>query len=54
MTRYWADEAQTEAAMKPDEDGTLWMYTGDEAVMDEEGYVRSMFQIKCVTEEPSH
>lgn len=41
---YWEDEAHTKAAMKPDEDGTMWMYTGDEAVMDEEGYVRSEFE----------
>ena len=39
--------------MKPDENGTLWMYTGDEAVMDEEGYVRSKLQLKDSAEEPA-
>lgn len=43
FARYWEDEAHTKAAMKPDDNGTLWMHTGDEAVMDEEGYVRSEF-----------
>ncbi|KAI0761447.1 acyl-CoA synthetase [Irpex lacteus] len=37
---YWEDPEQTAAVMKWDEDGTLWMYTGDEAIMDEEGYLQ--------------
>ncbi|KAF8999106.1 acetyl-CoA synthetase-like protein [Cyathus striatus] len=37
---YWDDEDQTNAVMKTDADKTLWMYTGDEGIMDEEGYVR--------------
>ncbi|KAL0948787.1 hypothetical protein HGRIS_008917 [Hohenbuehelia grisea] len=36
---YWEDEAQTKQVMRY-EDGTLWMYTGDEGIMDEEGYLR--------------
>ncbi|KAJ7207094.1 hypothetical protein GGX14DRAFT_500091 [Mycena pura] len=38
---YWGDEDQTRAVMRRDADGTLWMHTGDEGVMDEEGYLRS-------------
>lgn len=39
--RYWNDEKQTHGVMKKDEQGTLWMHTGDEGIMDEEGYLRS-------------
>jgi len=27
--------------MKKDEEGTLWMWTGDEGIVDEEGYLKS-------------
>ncbi|KAH9477789.1 Acyl-CoA ligase sidI [Psilocybe cubensis] len=37
---YWEDDEQTRSVMKRDEDGTLWMHTGDEGIMDEEGYLR--------------
>lgn len=43
---YWDDEARTKEAIRPDEEGTLWMYTGDEASMDENGYVRITGRIK--------
>jgi hypothetical protein len=33
--------------MKKDEEGTLWMYTGDEGIMDEEGYLRSECPLLC-------
>ena len=39
--RYWEDPEQTASVMRRDEDGTLWMHTGDEGIMDDEGYLRS-------------
>ncbi|KAF8662371.1 hypothetical protein AX16_001176 [Volvariella volvacea WC 439] len=45
---YWNDEAQTKSVMKPDEDGTVWMHTGDEGIMDEEGYLRIVSRIKDI------
>ena len=38
--RYWNDEEQTQSVMKTDEQGTLWMHTGDEGIMDQEGYLQ--------------
>ncbi|KAH0378231.1 acyl-CoA synthetase/AMP-acid ligase-like protein II, partial [Aureobasidium melanogenum] len=46
MKGYWGDEARTKEAIRPDEGGTLWMHTGDEASMDENGYVRITGRIK--------
>jgi len=43
---YWEDAAQTATVMVPDENGKLWMHTGDEAIMDEEGYLRIVGRIK--------
>ena len=40
---YWHDEEQTASVMKTDENGTLWMHTGDEGIMDDEGYLRSEY-----------
>ncbi|EMD34787.1 hypothetical protein CERSUDRAFT_116973 [Gelatoporia subvermispora B] len=45
---YWKDEAQTAKVMRKDEEGTLWMYTGDEGIMDEEGYLRVVGRIKDI------
>ncbi|KAI0073641.1 acyl-CoA synthetase [Panus rudis PR-1116 ss-1] len=38
---YWNDEEQTKKVMIPDEEGTIWMHTGDEAIMDKDGYLRN-------------
>ncbi|KAF8970222.1 hypothetical protein BDZ97DRAFT_1694974 [Flammula alnicola] len=45
---YWDDEDQTKAVMKTDAEGTLWMHTGDEGIMDEEGYLRVVGRIKDI------
>ena len=48
MKEYWGDPAKTAEAMIPDHDdpNKLWMLTGDEASMDEEGYVSITGRIK--------
>ncbi|KAJ6571734.1 hypothetical protein B0H19DRAFT_666546 [Mycena capillaripes] len=46
---YWGDEKQTRHVMRTDpEDGTLWMHTGDEGILDEEGYLRIVSRIKDI------
>jgi acyl-CoA synthetase (AMP-forming)/AMP-acid ligase II len=46
MKGYWGDTERTDSVLVPDEDGVLWMHTGDEALMDEEGYVKITGRIK--------
>ncbi|KAJ5061494.1 hypothetical protein J3E74DRAFT_464206 [Bipolaris maydis] len=46
MKGYWGDPARTEEVLQPDEDGVMWMHTGDEASMDEEGYIKITGRIK--------
>jgi len=46
MKGYWGDAARTAEVLKPDPEGTMWMHTGDEASMDEEGYVTITGRIK--------
>jgi long-subunit acyl-CoA synthetase (AMP-forming) len=42
LSRYWQDEENTKQVTSRDEvDGQIWMHTGDEGIMDEEGYLRS-------------
>ncbi|KAL6306088.1 acyl-CoA synthetase [Sparassis latifolia] len=45
---YWNDEEQTAKTMSKDADGTVWMHTGDEGVLDEEGYLRVVGRIKDI------
>ncbi|KAI0938564.1 putative NRPS-like protein biosynthetic cluster [Taiwanofungus camphoratus] len=45
---YWMDETHTASAMQRDEDGTLWMRSGDEGVMDEHGYLKVLSRIKDI------
>lgn len=37
---YWGDKEQTDSVMRKDENGTLWMHTGDQATLDSDGYLR--------------
>jgi acyl-CoA synthetase (AMP-forming)/AMP-acid ligase II len=46
MKGYYGDEARTAAERPVEADGTVWMYSGDEADMDSDGYVRITGRIK--------
>ncbi|KAE8838008.1 hypothetical protein PTNB73_03984 [Pyrenophora teres f. teres] len=46
MKGYWGDVARTEEVLQPDEEGRMWMHTGDEASMDAEGYIKITGRIK--------
>lgn len=46
MKGYWGDEKRTSEVMVADDDGVMWMHTGDEATMDADGYVRITGRIK--------
>jgi acyl-CoA synthetase (AMP-forming)/AMP-acid ligase II len=50
MKEYWGDPKKTAEAMVPDENdpNKRWMLTGDEAMMDEEGYVAITGRIKDI------
>ncbi|KAL7271543.1 GTPase activating protein (GAP) [Rhizina undulata] len=43
---YWNDPVRTAEVMKADEQGKVWMHTGDEAEMDADGYVKITGRIK--------
>ncbi|ROT41094.1 short-chain-fatty-acid-CoA ligase [Sodiomyces alkalinus F11] len=46
MRGYWGDEARTAEVRVTETDGRTWVYSGDEAVMDERGYVSITGRIK--------
>ena len=46
MKEYWDAPEQTSEVMIPDGNGKIWMHTGDEAEMDEDGYVKITGRIK--------
>ncbi|KAM0131050.1 hypothetical protein ACHAO1_007555 [Botrytis cinerea] len=46
MKEYYADPNRTAEVLITDKDGKVWMKTGDEASMDEEGYVKITGRIK--------
>lgn len=45
---YWKNEEKTREAMKRDGDGVLWMHTGDEALLDADGYAHITGRIKDI------
>lgn len=45
---YYKNEAKTNEAMKRDQDGVLWMHTGDEVAIDENGYAFVTGRIKDI------
>jgi acyl-CoA synthetase (AMP-forming)/AMP-acid ligase II len=46
MKEYWGQPEKTAEAMLKDEVGKVWMHTGDEASIDEDGYVSITGRIK--------
>jgi len=48
MKGYLGNEAGTNEVMRRDEDGILWMHTGDECVIDEQGYCEITGRIKDI------
>lgn len=46
MNGYWGDDQKTADVLQADEEGNIWMHTGDEAAIDSEGYVRITGRIK--------
>ncbi|TLD36355.1 acyl-CoA synthetase/AMP-acid ligase-like protein II [Venturia nashicola] len=46
MKGYWGDERKSAEVLVPDEDGVIWMHTGDEASLDSDGYIRITGRIK--------
>ncbi|KAF9886517.1 hypothetical protein FE257_011424 [Aspergillus nanangensis] len=45
---YWSNELKTKEVMRVHDDGVLWMHTGDECLIDEDGYCHAMGRIKDI------
>ncbi|KAI6045273.1 acetyl-CoA synthetase-like protein [Pisolithus marmoratus] len=45
---YWGDEEQTKKVMRADrkDPSIMWMHTGDEGIMDEDGYLKVVGRVK--------
>lgn len=43
---YWANQAETDKVVFRDAQGVRWMKTGDEAIMNDEGYISIVGRIK--------
>ena len=48
MKEYWSAPDRTAEVMIADVDGKVWMHTGDEAEMDEDGYIKITGRIKDI------
>jgi acyl-CoA synthetase (AMP-forming)/AMP-acid ligase II len=46
MRGYYNDTVRTSEVLIPDDQGVLWMHTGDEASMDQNGYIKITGRIK--------
>ncbi len=46
MKEYWGQPEKTAEVLRTDDEGKTWMHTGDEAAMDDEGYVSITGRIK--------
>ncbi|KAI5277650.1 hypothetical protein KEM52_004887 [Ascosphaera acerosa] len=48
MDGYWDAPRQTAEVMRPDAEGTVWMHSGDQAVLSADGYLQITGRIKDV------